>query len=216
MEDTIRAIVDGYIEDTGANPNPIYYDTAIAIYNETGNLPTWEYITLRSIPIPIIQGNQPHENNDVEDDNSEPDLENADGFFNNMDGDEEIEIEPYDGPTNNLSIGIFNLFNNVIHAATQSGSVRTIPLNLNQTDVKSVLSAETVDAITLSVVNPNTEYLNPCAICYSDFVPTELIRTLRCKHNYHRCCIDKYLKQESHLCPMCKQPASDTHVHINI
>lgn len=44
-----------------------------------------------------------------------------------------------------------------------------------------------------------------CPICLDDFVPRETtVRSLPCHHIYHPACIDRFLLDNSSLCPVCK------------
>lgn len=48
-----------------------------------------------------------------------------------------------------------------------------------------------------------------CSICISDVFPTEYIRELKCKHTFHKKCVDKWLKKciidEIEVrCPICR------------
>eukprot|EP01065_Artemidia_motanka_P009764 TRINITY_DN15045_c0_g1_i1.p1 TRINITY_DN15045_c0_g1~~TRINITY_DN15045_c0_g1_i1.p1 ORF type:complete len:231 (+),score=74.50 TRINITY_DN15045_c0_g1_i1:84-776(+) len=43
-----------------------------------------------------------------------------------------------------------------------------------------------------------------CCVCLADMHETEEVRRLRCRHSYHRCCIDRWLTVGS-FCPACKQ-----------
>ena len=47
-----------------------------------------------------------------------------------------------------------------------------------------------------------------CAICLEGLRANQTVLTLRCKHEYHRACILKWLKScETPTCPQCKAPA---------
>ena len=47
-----------------------------------------------------------------------------------------------------------------------------------------------------------------CAICLEAMRAGQTVLTLRCKHDYHRSCILKWLKScEAPTCPCCKAPA---------
>lgn len=41
-------------------------------------------------------------------------------------------------------------------------------------------------------------------VCLNDFAELEEVRTLRCFHDFHGECIDKWLTKESGSCPVCK------------
>ena len=47
-----------------------------------------------------------------------------------------------------------------------------------------------------------------CAICLEAMRANQTVMALRCKHEYHRQCITKWLKScETPSCPQCKAPA---------
>ena len=43
-----------------------------------------------------------------------------------------------------------------------------------------------------------------CMVCLEEFIVNDRIRTLKCFHNFHKACIDKWLTSESGSCPVCK------------
>jgi hypothetical protein len=43
-----------------------------------------------------------------------------------------------------------------------------------------------------------------CAVCLSEFDDDDVLRRLPCGHNFHRSCIDKWLKRNK-VCPLCLQ-----------
>lgn len=43
-----------------------------------------------------------------------------------------------------------------------------------------------------------------CAVCLSEFDDDDVLRRLPCGHNFHRACIDKWLKRNK-VCPLCLQ-----------
>lgn len=45
---------------------------------------------------------------------------------------------------------------------------------------------------------------NNCSICQDRMRQGEIVRTLICRHAYHRACIDNWLLNESVLCPTCR------------
>lgn len=56
---------------------------------------------------------------------------------------------------------------------------------------------------------PEVPFSQPtCPICLDDFVHNEItVRELPCKHIFHPECIDPFLRDNSSLCPMCKNSA---------
>lgn len=57
--------------------------------------------------------------------------------------------------------------------------------------------------------NPTTSYItstssSKCAVCLSDFEEGEKIRSLKCKHMFHKDCLDKWLQIYLATCPLCR------------
>ncbi|ELA47002.1 hypothetical protein VCUG_01533 [Vavraia culicis subsp. floridensis] len=44
-----------------------------------------------------------------------------------------------------------------------------------------------------------------CLICMDEFNSESLCRVLRCKHNFHKECVDPWLKTKSSRCPYCRE-----------
>ena len=47
-----------------------------------------------------------------------------------------------------------------------------------------------------------------CPICLENFAEGEEIRVMPCQHQYHRCCLDKWLKIKA-VCPICNMNIKD-------
>ncbi|KAK0606579.1 hypothetical protein LWI29_000985 [Acer saccharum] len=43
-----------------------------------------------------------------------------------------------------------------------------------------------------------------CAVCLSDFEDSEQVRSLKCKHTFHKDCLDRWLQQYLATCPLCR------------
>lgn len=114
---------------------------------------------------------------------------------------EEYEVEVHD-VNNGTNIGtILEIGNSLLFLAE----------NNDMLDVKKVLAENEVDKIKLVMIKQlnNLEGNKECPNCYDSFIEKDLVRILPCGHNFHRLCIDKQLKSESYLCPLCKEPAGD-------
>lgn len=46
-----------------------------------------------------------------------------------------------------------------------------------------------------------------CTVCLSKFREGEEIRKLRCKHSFHKNCLDTWLQQDWATCPLCRSKA---------
>ncbi len=44
-----------------------------------------------------------------------------------------------------------------------------------------------------------------CSICFDEFKLGEPVRKLKCKHKFHKACIDPWLRVYSKSCPYCRQ-----------
>lgn len=45
---------------------------------------------------------------------------------------------------------------------------------------------------------------NECAVCLSLFEEGEFVRKLKCKHIFHKDCLDQWLQQDWATCPLCR------------
>uniref|UniRef100_A0A7N0T9J1 RING-type domain-containing protein n=1 Tax=Kalanchoe fedtschenkoi TaxID=63787 RepID=A0A7N0T9J1_KALFE len=44
-----------------------------------------------------------------------------------------------------------------------------------------------------------------CSVCLSKFEEGDQIRRLKCKHTFHKDCLDRWLEQEFATCPLCRR-----------
>uniref|UniRef100_A0A6C0LT91 RING-type domain-containing protein n=1 Tax=viral metagenome TaxID=1070528 RepID=A0A6C0LT91_9ZZZZ len=89
---------------------------------------------------------------------------------------------------------------------------RSPPLNF-QPDVKRVLTEEAIENVELKLLKQediNSIGDKNCLTCYDNFVSTDLVRILPCKHLFHRSCIDTQLLNISHECPYCGSTAGES------
>ena len=49
----------------------------------------------------------------------------------------------------------------------------------------------------------NNLYQNECTICLENFNENEILYELKCKHYYHKTCIDDWLSKKR-TCPLCR------------
>ncbi|KAI4317220.1 hypothetical protein L6164_025110 [Bauhinia variegata] len=48
------------------------------------------------------------------------------------------------------------------------------------------------------------ENTDQCRVCLSEFEEGEKVRNLKCKHTFHKDCLDKWLQQCLATCPLCR------------
>ena len=50
----------------------------------------------------------------------------------------------------------------------------------------------------------NADSEKDCCICQSSFDAGDVVRTLPCGHEFHKCCVDKWLVDVNRTCPYCR------------
>lgn len=71
-------------------------------------------------------------------------------------------------------------------------------------NVQVPLDPEILCTLPIKVISTqDVESHNTCAICMSEFESGEQVRTLRCNHDFHLPCIDRWLLQDT-SCPLCR------------
>ncbi|KAL3109390.1 hypothetical protein niasHT_015235 [Heterodera trifolii] len=53
-------------------------------------------------------------------------------------------------------------------------------------------------------INGQSDSIQQCAICLSNYKHGEKVRELMCKHNFHTKCVDVWIKQQNN-CPICRE-----------
>ncbi|CAE7449135.1 unnamed protein product [Symbiodinium natans] len=89
-----------------------------------------------------------------------------------------------------VAIGIFR-------ALFREGDLNEVPATMGAT--KTEINALPAFRLTKTVENDQDA---PCSICLSGFVDGTLLRRLPCGHEFHRHCIDKWLRRNKR-CPLC-------------
>jgi len=81
-------------------------------------------------------------------------------------------------------------------------------------DVKLTLDDDKLKDIPVKKYECKENETDTCAICQDDFTKEDLVRELKCKHIYHKDCIDPWLTKQSHKCPCCRESAGEYHPEI--
>ncbi|CAI9772292.1 unnamed protein product [Fraxinus pennsylvanica] len=68
---------------------------------------------------------------------------------------------------------------------------------------------EVVESLPLKLFNKLKKHLSEeaaqCYICLVEYEEGDTVRTLPCHHEFHRTCIDKWLKEIHRVCPLCRR-----------
>jgi hypothetical protein len=78
-------------------------------------------------------------------------------------------------------------------------------------DESGVLDQEDLDAMPTKVFFVHEKAENApetCAVCIEDFEDGDIVRPLKCKHEFHLKCIDTWLLKRKKTCPICKKDMS--------
>lgn len=85
---------------------------------------------------------------------------------------------------------------------TISDSGRTRPITTKQY-LKLIDEKNPVSRFKTAAINP-ASFSDTCAVCLSAFEDGEEVRKLKCKHIFHKDCLDTWLQQDSATCPLCR------------
>jgi len=112
---------------------------------------------------------------------------------------------------NNLSI-FTNTYDSFTYDFVMPALIR------DEDDIKDVATENILDENTKIILFKELDTsiktnFNTCYICLADFSDEDIIRTLKCVHIFHKECIDPWLLNESHKCPVCRD---DTMPHEQI
>lgn len=86
---------------------------------------------------------------------------------------------------------------------------QSVVLSSQQPSVSSIGSVpapnEVVDLLpTKQYTKSQSEDSSQCYICLVEYEEGDTIRTLPCHHEFHRTCVDKWLKEIHRVCPLCR------------
>lgn len=79
-------------------------------------------------------------------------------------------------------------------------------------DVLVTMKSEDVDRLPRHAVEE--ENIN-CSICLEDIPVNTQVMKIPCNHVFHTECLSTWLKDQSYMCPLCRQPVGQAHPRIN-
>lgn len=120
--------------------------------------------------------------------------------------------------------GIFytRTFNTEIPANLQnilSEALSSLLGNFRTNDPSDVVLPMTEEALNKLDEKKFSEFVDPnksneCAICKDAFEPDTIIKILPCKHFFHKVCIEEWLRNYHHKCPLCRQSCGEYEAKI--
>ncbi len=122
-------------------------------------------------------------------------------------------------PLEEVNYNIGNLFNIILGAPQTNAFVfEQILVEPPQTrqfmeDVLVTTDENTLN--TLNVLKITNEINEKCMICIEEMNEDEEYFDIKCKHIFHKNCLETYLKNYNHICPVCRNEIGESHPHLN-
>lgn len=124
----------------------------------------------------------------------------------------EVDLEALGIKRLNVPQTVLDKMPQYTYAAKEGGTSDDVSSPIAVPEATATSSTKAQPITTTVTAQPSTRqshYTQPtCPICLDDFVPaTTTVRELPCHHIFHPECIDPFLRENSSLCPVCKQSA---------
>lgn len=151
-------------------------------------------------------------------DNIEFDVEYSDGSSDDDLSDNELQIQP---PNIHSHFSIIQGLNHFINSLEENNDIIQVPVNQlfglvfngnqhiesnlmnNLEDIRITVDEKEINNLESKVLEDNLD--TDCSICMANMVKDETIIKLKCSHVFHKECIETYLKQYNHKCPICRK-----------
>jgi hypothetical protein len=145
---------------------------------------------------PILEENDEHDDDDM------PPLEEAPQEQNN-----ELNI----GNLLNIIIGQPTLGNNIFF-----NQIVIQPINNNHSFMQDVVVTTDQNTLnTLNILKITKEINEKCMICIEEMNECEEYFDIQCKHIFHKGCLETYLKNYNHICPVCRNEIGESNPQLN-
>jgi hypothetical protein len=176
------------IENVSVNQY-LFYNNIINLFNNNNNNNNNYDAHINNITTPINNPDTPPINNPESAPANTPEA---------IDSDDAVQESPL-GDINNPFVMLNLVFNLLNHTNTFEDVIVTT----NDEDIKS-LNKKILDA--------NLEL--DCTICLENMKKDETITELNCLHAFHSNCIETYLSQYNHKCPICRSEIGRSHYNL--
>ena len=162
--------------------------------------------------IPIIPSNyeQQINNNEetIEDENEDEDLESSVSSHDSM-----PELIPVTEMNYLPYVSFLPELNNIqslnttIEIFLNLVNTNTNPIPMS--DVVVTTNDESIQSLETKTISDITD-IGKCSICMAGFEIGDTVLDIECKHNFHKECLEEYLKKYNHICPICRHDIGKT------
>ena len=109
-----------------------------------------------------------------------------------------LPLVTYIGPNPNGNINNTGIPTNPLPTTGETNNTKSLTSGIRNLGTYFRRATAQTFTVTLDVSGP------ACPICLVDYDISDKLRRLPCAHYFHQPCIDRWLRQSSKLCPMCK------------
>jgi hypothetical protein len=218
-----------------------FFDIPITL-SEIENVPStniiqfqpFQFLFNNNLEFPLILGtnivlhNPPFINNEL---NLDPIVEENNQEYEEQDNQDYADMPPLeaaDEPNNfnlfdsqfNLQFNVESLLDIILGAPLANtfvfDQILVQPPQNNRTFMEDVVV--TTDEKTLNILNvlKITKDMNEkCIVCIEDMNEDEEYFDIKCKHIFHKACLEIYLKNYNHICPVCRNEIGESFPHMD-
>ncbi len=121
--------------------------------------------------------------------------------------------------TSNILNILASMLQNVLPEQSQSTMIfeyTTIqPININRVLEDVVVTTSENSLENLNILKITKEMNENCTICMEIMNEDDEYLDLECKHVFHKNCLETYLKNYNHICPVCRKDIGEPDAQIN-
>ena len=77
--------------------------------------------------------------------------------------------------------------------------------DLNRSIQQNYITKQELENFPTKTITCHNQCLQKCSICINQYQKNDVLRQLKCKHEFHIKCIDNWLLNHSVTCPICRQ-----------
>ncbi len=183
-------------------------------FGEIEQVPLVSPYSVITIPVALFyQNNDHHDDDDQNDNHQDDDDQNDDNQNDNQDDyDDQLlpplvqNTEPLPPHQNMLNL-LSSLINNILPEQNNTGIIfeyNLEPININRRMEDVVVTTDENSLNNIPVLKITNSMNENCTICMNEMNLDEEYLDIECKHIFHKECLNTYLKNYNHICPVCR------------